>query len=169
MKHIFILFLAIPLLFTACKKDDRCPYTQSAAAAPAAERDYLREYLQSNNIVATEHTSSGVFYTVTTQGTGAMPDICSNITVKYTGSIIPSGNVFDGTSASSPGVSFALGGLIEGWKKVLPLLNNGGKITLYIPPSLGYGQNNVRDPQTQQIVIPGGSYLKFDIELLNVL
>ncbi len=169
MKHIFILFLAVPLLFASCKKDDRCPYTQSAASAPAAERDYLRQYLAANSIIATEQISSGVFYSITTQGTGSMPDICSNITVKYTGSFIPSGTVFDGTTASMPTATFALGTLIEGWKKALPLLNSGGKITLYIPPSLGYGQNNVRDPQTQQILIPGGSYLKFDLELLNVL
>ncbi len=114
-----------------------------------------------------EH-ASGVFYTITTQGTGTKPDICSNITVKYSGSLIPSGTVFDATQPSSAGVNFALGGLIVGWQQVLPLLNAGGKITLYIPPSLGYGQNNVRD-QNQNIVIPGNSYLKFEIELLNVL
>ena len=167
MKHIFIFILAVPLLFAACTKNDRCPYSESGAAASTSERTYLKDYLAANSLVAVEH-SSGVFYTVTVPGTGNNPSICSNITVKYSGSLIPSGNVFDFTPASSPGLTFAIGGLIVGWQKVLPQIKSGGKITLYIPPSLGYGQDNVRD-QNQNIIIPGNSYLKFEIELVTVL
>jgi FKBP-type peptidyl-prolyl cis-trans isomerase FkpA len=54
-----------------------------------------------------------------------------------------------------------LGQLIVGWQKGLPLISSGGKITLYIPPSLGYGSAAAGS-------IPANSILIFDIELISV-
>lgn len=166
MKQIFSLSVAIFILFTSCKKQDRCPFTDSGVSASTTERAYLQNYLSTNSIAAIEHTS-GVFYNIVLPGTGANPSICSTITCKYTGSLIPSGTIFDATAAGSSGINFTLGELITGWQKVLPLLKSGGKITLFIPPSLGYGQQNKRD-NNGNIIIPGNSYLKFEIELVNV-
>jgi FKBP-type peptidyl-prolyl cis-trans isomerase FkpA len=166
MKQFFSLSAAIFILFTSCKKQDRCPYTDSGISASTTERTYLQNYLSTNSIAALEHTS-GVFYNIALAGSGAIPSICSTITVKYSGSIIPSGTVFDATTAGSSGSNFTLGELITGWQKALPLIKSGGKITLYIPPSLGYGQQNTRD-NNGNIIIPGNSYLKFEIELVNV-
>jgi FKBP-type peptidyl-prolyl cis-trans isomerase FkpA len=165
MKQLLSLFILVSVVFTSCKKEDKCPYSESGVTASVTERDYLRNYVTSNNITATEHPS-GVFYNITTAGVGESPSVCSNVTVRYTGSLIPGGTVFD-TNAGTSGSNFTLGQLIGGWQKVLPLLKRGGLITLYIPPSLGYGQQNVRD-QNQNIIIPGNSYLKFEIELINV-
>jgi FKBP-type peptidyl-prolyl cis-trans isomerase FkpA len=100
---------------------------------------------------------------ISNQGTGASPTICSRVVVRYNGSLIPSGTVFD---ASSSDVSFLLSQLIVGWQKGLSVLKAGGRITLYVPPTLGYGQANY--PPNGPVVIPGGSYLKFDIELVGV-
>ena len=165
MKQLFLLLLAVPLLFSACKKEDKCPYTESSASATAQERLDLQAYLTVNSISAIEDPS-GVYYNITPQGTGANPSICSNVTVKYTGSLIPTGSIFDSTPAGSS-TSFTLGQLIVGWQKVLPQLKMGGKITMYIPPSLGYGSNPVRN-SNGVIVIPANSYLQFDVELINV-
>mgnify|MGYP003422740764 CR=1 FL=1 len=166
MKKIFSLSAAIFILFTSCKKQDRCPYTDSGISASTTERAYLQNYLSTNSIAAIEHPS-GVFYNIALAGSGANPSICSTITVKYTGSIIPSGTVFDATTAGSSGINFTLGQLITGWQKALPLLKICGKITLFIPSSLGYGQQNKRD-DNGNIIIHGNSYLKFEIELVNV-
>jgi FKBP-type peptidyl-prolyl cis-trans isomerase FkpA len=165
MKNVFLLLCAVLLLSVSCKKNEGCAYTDSTTSASAAERAYLQNYVTTNSLAAVEH-ASGVFYTVTNPGTGTNPSICSNITVKYAGTLIPTGTQFD-ASTSATGVNFALGQLIVGWQKVLPVLKSGGVITLYVPPSLGYGQQNVRDG-AGNIVIPGNSYLKFTIELLNV-
>jgi FKBP-type peptidyl-prolyl cis-trans isomerase len=86
--------------------------------------------------------------------------------VKYTGSLVSNGQVFD-SNASTSGTTFTLGNLIAGWQAILPLVKAGGKVTMYIPPSLGYGQQNVRD-NAGNLVIPGNSNLKFEMELLNV-
>jgi FKBP-type peptidyl-prolyl cis-trans isomerase FkpA len=166
MKTILYFTILTLLSFAGCKKSDsiQCAFTPPATIATSAEISYLQNYFTTNNIQAIQHPS-GVFYTITNQGTGASPTVCSNITVKYTGSLL-GGAVFD-SNTSVTGAKFALGSLIKGWQWVLPILKTGGTITLYIPPSLGYGSNPVRD-NSGNIVIPGNSYLKFDIELLDV-
>ncbi len=168
MKKILLLMIATPLLFISCKKVDSCPYSESSATASAAERTSLASQVSAITPAPIEH-SSGVFYSITSPGTGASPSICSNVTARYTGSLMSNGSVFDFTPANSPGVNFTLGQLIVGWQKVLPLLKVGGRITLYIPPSLGYGNQDIRNPPTTgPVIIPANSYLKFEIELVNV-
>jgi FKBP-type peptidyl-prolyl cis-trans isomerase FkpA len=166
MKKLTLFCMMAILAFGSCKKEESCPYTDSGLSASTTERAYLASYLSANSIAATEH-SSGVFYSDVTPGAGATPEICSVINIKYRGTLIPSGTEFDATVGSAS-ATFPLGKLIVGWQKALPVIKTGGKITLYIPPSLGYGPQNVRDPQTGAIVIPGDSYLKFEIELLDV-
>ncbi len=163
MNRILTGLLSAILLFASCKKEDKCPHTESGVSASNAERAYLQNYLSNNSLAATEH-SSGVFYNITAPGTGNSPGICSNIKVFYTGSIL-GGNTFDSNVGTS-GNNFTLGELIVGWQKVLPLLKSGGKIILYIPPSLGYGANPVISNGV--VVIPANSYLKFEIELVNI-
>lgn len=163
-----LLMIAAPLLFISCKKEDKCPYSQSGATASASERAFLTTTVSGIVPVPVEH-SSGVFYNISVVGTGASPSVCSNITVRYKGSLIPNGNVFDSTAAGSPGINFTLGQLIVGWQKVLPLIKEGGKITMYIPPSLGYGSRDVTDGQRPpNVIIPANSYLKFEVELVSV-
>ena len=166
MKKLIFLMLLIPAIFTSCKKSDpaACSYIAPTDVAPASEINYLQNYITTNSITAIQHPS-GVFYTLTQQGTGSMPTVCSNITVKYVGSLL-GGGVFD-SNTSVTGAKFVLGSLILAWQRVLPMLKTGGSITLYIPPSLGYGAHEIKDNQGN-VIIPANSYLKFTIELLDV-
>lgn len=163
-KGILYMSILCATIFSSCKKDDSCGFTESGASAPAAERTQLADYLAAASISATEH-SSGAYYIVHAPGTGTVPNICSGITVKYTGTLFPSGTQFD-ASTSSSGVTFPLGNLIVGWQKLLPLIKAGGSISMFIPPTLGYGYQNV--PPYGNVIIPAGSYLRFDVELLSV-
>ena len=164
MKNLF-LTLFLSAAFLSCKKTDApgCSYTTPNNVATAAEITYLQNYMTSTTTVATQH-QSGVFYSITDPGTGSNPNVCSNITVNYTGRIL-GGPIFDPTY-STP-AKFMLGQLIIGWQRVLPVLKSGGTITLYIPPSLGYGPNNVYNNQGV-LIIPGNSYLAFEINLVDV-
>lgn len=161
-----LLLLIIPVILCSCKKNNNnnCTFTESGKVATAAEISYLYNYLTTNSITASQH-SSGVFYTITNAGARANPLICSNITVQYVGSLL-NGTVFDSYTGSG-GKTFVLGELIPGWQKGLPLIKAGGSITLYIPPSLGYESKDVRD-SNGNIVIPANSYLKFTIDLIDV-
>lgn len=141
------------------KKETGCP-PQKDIVAPSSEQQLIADYLAANNISATKH-SSGLYYTILQQGTGESPNNCSSIVISYSGRL-SNGNVFDERSH----VAFTLGGLIEGWKIGLPLIQKGGKMKLYIPPSLGYGASDIKD-NNGVVVIPANSMLIFDISLLD--
>lgn len=141
--------------FTGCMKDPECEYDQCAAKAPASEIQSLRDYLQTNSINATEHCS-GIFYAIQQQGSGNAPTPCGGVSVTYQGRLTD-GTIFDQTPAGQQ-ASFSLTRLISGFKNGVLQLKTGGRMTIYIPPSLGYGS------QPQQ-GIPANSVLIFTIEL----
>ncbi|MEO6329748.1 MAG: FKBP-type peptidyl-prolyl cis-trans isomerase [Ginsengibacter sp.] len=159
-----ILMCLLAGCIKADKNQNQCNYPDSIITAPAAEVSAVQSYLTSNNITATQHPT-GFFYTITNQGTGpAIVNLCSTLRVKYIGKLT-NGSVFDDTGASA--VDFQLGQVITGWQKGMPLISKGGKITLYIPPTLGYGNIDKRN-SAGVVVIPANSILIFDIELIDI-
>lgn len=161
MKNIFLAIITLSIAFTSCSKEDKkCDLVDNTFTAPANETANVQTYLSSAGITDAQLHPSGFYYRITQVGTGkAVVNLCSNINIKYVGKLT-NGNIFDQTPAGESRI-FTLGGLILGWQKGVPLISSGGKITLYLPPSLGYGSS----PQNG---IPGNSILIFDIELLNV-
>jgi FKBP-type peptidyl-prolyl cis-trans isomerase FkpA len=168
MKKFLSLFL-IPALglfvFTGCLKDadpPACEYDPCAFNAPAGEIAAVKQYLDSLGITATQHCS-GLFYKIASAGTGKTPIACQNVAVRYKG-MLTNGSVFD---SSSTGIVLNLGGVIRGWTNGVPLIKEGGKMTLYIPPSLGYGDRPQRD-ENNNVVIPANSITIFDVDLVVV-
>lgn len=150
MKKILLIVMPMLVLWS-CKKDDpECPPVN--ATAPAGEVTTLRNYIQANNIIAVEH-SSGIFYRIERTGNADKPTPCSDVEVDYVGRLT-TGSQFDAAN----GASFNLSQLITGWKIGIPLVGAGGRIILYIPPSLGYGSRNAG-------AIPANSILIFTIDL----
>lgn len=147
------VFSLIVFLSGSCLKKFECNYEPCSYTAPAAEIQAWQNFFTSEGITATQHCS-GVFYRIINPGTGKSPDACSNIGVRYKG-MFTNYSVFE--EAGSP-VGFSLGTLITGWRNVIPLLKEGGKAVLYIPPSLAYGSQQVG-------AIPANSYLIFEIDL----
>lgn len=160
MKNIFFSLIIIAAFSASCsKKDATCNLNDSNISASAGEVASLQTYLSSNGITATQHPA-GFFYKITQAGSGqAVVNLCSKITIKYVGKLI-NGTIFDQTTAGAT-ATFTLGQLIVGWQKGIPLISSGGKITLYLPPSLGYGSSGSGP-------IPPNSILIFDIELVSV-
>jgi FKBP-type peptidyl-prolyl cis-trans isomerase FkpA len=99
-------------------------------------------------------------------GTGADALVGKRITVNYTGWLYNSaaadfkGAKFDSGTAVS--FTLASGSLIEGWVQGIPGMKVGGKRTLLIPSSLGYGASGSAPS------IPPNSGLVFDVELTAV-
>lgn len=162
-KSFFVLAATAVVLFSSClKKQDTCSYQDSTYVAPASEVSTLQGWVSGNAPGAVQH-SSGLFYIINNPGTGANPSVCSNISVKYMGTLL-NGAIFDSTTL---GYSSMLGQLILGWQKGLPLIKSGGNITLFIPPSLGYGSKVVYD-KNGGVLIPANSNLKFTVDLVAV-
>lgn len=166
MKTFFLKAFAVAGLiaaFSGCKKNEtKCEYNPCSTVAPAAEIQAVQDYITSHNLVATQHCS-GMFYHIDTEGTGKNPNGCSTVAASYKGTFT-NGATFD--QSASP-VSFSLQGVIQGWTNGLPLIKEGGKITLYIPPSLGYGDKDVRDANGN-VAIPANSILIFEVNLAGV-
>lgn len=159
MKRFFLCLVMGSCLSMGClKKETGCP-PPSNIIAPVSEQQVIADYLAANNITATKH-SSGLYYNILQQGAGESPNNCSSIVINYVGQLSNGSKFDEGKNA------FVLGSLIEGWKKGLPLIQKGGRIKLYIPPTLGYGSSDIRDNGV--VVIPANSMLIFDITLLDL-
>ncbi len=167
MKKLLAASVIVLLVLGSCVKNDKkCNYSDSTIVAPDTEKQALQDSLNAHGITASLHPY-GFFYKINSQGMGqVVSNLCSNLAVTYKGSLF-NGNVFDSTKAGDVAY-FQLGEVIAGWQKGIPLISKGGDITLYIPPSLGYGPNDKKDPGTGAVVIPGGSNLIFTVHLVDI-
>ena len=168
MKYALLIFSFI-LALSACKKKvEECTLTPGSTVASANEEAMITSYLSTNSITtAVEFENSGLYYIIDNPGTSEKPGQCSVMVVKYVGKLA-NGTIFDQTVGTAT-ASFTLGGLIEGWKRTLPLIGEGGKIRLFIPPALGYGANPLINPSTGVTIIPANSMLIFDVEVVAVV
>lgn len=162
-KGLILLLTSVIFLFACNKKSGKCHYVESNVTAPQTEIDSLQHFLSLNGIVANQH-SSGLFYRIDTLGIGAVPGICSTVSVTYVGYLLSNNYAFETQSVP---FDFALGAAIAGWQKGLQLTKAGSYFTLFIPPSLGYGSTAIVNNQGQ-VIVPANSYLKFVIKLHNV-
>jgi FKBP-type peptidyl-prolyl cis-trans isomerase len=108
-------------------------------------------------------TKSGLRYKILAPGTGPKPLPSNTVKVLYTGKLID-GTVFDSTAnRNNEPVSFPLSGVIPGWTEGLQYIAKGGKILLYVPAEIAYGENG--SPNS----IPPAATLAFQVELLDIV
>ena len=111
-------------------------------------------------------TPSGLQYEDTEVGTGATAT-GGTCVMHYTGWLWTNGAKgakFDSSLDRGSPFSFGLGRgeVIKGWDEGVAGMKIGGKRTLLIPPTLGYGARGAGG------VIPPNATLIFDVELLGV-
>jgi len=154
MKQILPL-LAVGLMLLSCIDDPPTP--------PTLEEQYENDlitidtYLTSNSLTAEIEPASGIRYIIIEQGDGNAPVDTDGIVINYVGKHL-SGDIFD----QGDTITFTLNTLIAGWRVGLPLLNERGSMTLFLPSVYGYGNTPVSG-------IPAGSVLIFDIDLIEIL
>jgi FKBP-type peptidyl-prolyl cis-trans isomerase FkpA len=160
---IFSIFSIVFLQFSCLKTNQECEFKPCQFVAPTSEIQAVNAYLGANGLTATQHCS-GLFYNIASLGSGKSPDGCSYVNVKYTGRTT-SGVIFDQRTTTA--VLINLNQVITGWRSGIPLLKEGGIMTLYVPPYLGYGSQELKDANGN-VIVPGNSILIFDIELVTV-
>lgn len=105
-------------------------------------------------------TASGLYYEIIKEGSKEMPKADSNVKIEYVGTLID-GAEFDSSKKRGQPAVFSLAQVIPGFKEGLQLIGKGGKIRLYVPSDLAYGDNPLPG-------IPAGSTLIFDVDMLDV-
>ena len=120
-----------------------------------------QKFLESNGkkegVVTTE---SGLQYKIIEAGNDVKPGPKDTVWVRYKGSLLD-GTVFDEVAEDADPIRLTLNRVVPGWTEGLQLIGEGGKIDLYLPAELGYGEQGNQS-------IPGNSTLIFNVELTKV-
>jgi len=155
-----LLGLTLAVSLTACDRA-KAPAAAPATASAAAETPAATTAAAAPGAVA--------FQKIDTQaGTGKEASAGATAVVNYTGWLFDPaapaqhGAQFDSSKGRDP-FSFSLGGgqVIKGWDDGVQGMKVGGKRTLIIPASMGYGDTGAGP-------IPPNANLIFEVELLDV-
>jgi len=106
-------------------------------------------------------TASGLQYKVISNGTGPKPKATDTVKVHYRGTLLD-GSEFDSSYKRNQPAVFPLNGVIKGWTEALQLMNVGSKWQIFLPASLGYGEQGAG-----QVIGPNATLI-FDVELLGI-
>jgi FKBP-type peptidyl-prolyl cis-trans isomerase len=133
-------------------------YVDKLKKKSAAESEAFFAKLKDNKAVV--ETPSGLRYEILKPGAGDFPKANETVKVHYTGTLVD-GTVFDSSIQRNEPAEFGLDEVIPGWTEGIQKVNKGGKIKLYVPAKLAYGDNGREG-------IPPGATLVFEVELLDI-
>lgn len=125
---------------------------------------FFTKLAENKNVV---NLPSGLRYEIVKAGSTTFPKPGQLVSIHYTGALV-NGQPFDSSIERGQPVDLLLqaateqnpNGVIPGMFEGLQKIGVGGKIKLYIPPSLAYGDSGNQ-------VIPPGATLVFEIEVLS--
>lgn len=106
-------------------------------------------------------TASGLQYQVIKEGNGPKPVESDRVKVHYHGTLID-GFIFDSSVQRGEPYTTPVTQVVPGWVEVLQLMPVGSKWRVFVPPHLGYGDND-NGP------IKAGSVMIFELELLEIV
>ena len=136
-----------------------------AAGAEAAQENIAAGKAYINNMQGDEDlqsTDSGLYFKVVEPGEGDRPSLTDTVLVHYKGTRID-GTTFDSSYDRGEPATFPLNGVVAGFGEGLTKIAAGGKIILYIPSDLGYGNT----PRPGGEIQPGDT-LVFECELIEI-
>lgn len=106
-------------------------------------------------------TVSGLRYEILAEGSDKFATATDSVKVHYHGTLLD-GKVFDSSVDRGDPIDFRLNGVIAGFREGLTLVGEGGKIRLYMPSDIAYG-----DRGAGGLIGPGASLI-FEVELLQI-
>jgi len=126
------------------------------------EKVEIENYLNSNPLLNFVKQSSGLYYLEIVAGTGSFPVTNDSVFVYYTGKYLD-GTIFGSNVASGLQYGFLANNSenITGFDEGIMLMKAGGKSTILVPSSLGYGPSG-------NAWIPGYQPLLFDLEIIRI-
>ena len=131
-----------------------------AAENKAKSKEYLALLTTDEKV---KKDPSGFYYEILREGKGPSPTMKNTVRLHYHGTLID-GTVFDSSVDRGQPASFPMNGVIKGFSGGLTKTQVGGKVKIYIPSELGYGDN----PRPGGKIKPG-DMLIFECELLEIM
>lgn len=104
---------------------------------------------------------SGLQYKILKDGTGKSPLATDTVVTHYRGTLI-NGKEFDSSYKRNQPATLPANRFIAGWTEALQKMKVGSKWQLFVPPTLGYGENGAG-----QDIGPNATLI-FEIELLDI-
>lgn len=137
-------------VFAACEKEYQ--------SIEQVDEQKIQNYISTQKLNLTKD-SSGIYYQVLNQGTGAAPKNSEVVYFTYTAKSVDGKEYY--TPASYSVYSNFLGYVRpEGWRLALTHINKGGKIRVVFPSTLGFGRNGSG-------TIEGNEVLDSELELFS--
>ena len=109
-----------------------------------------------------QSSNSGLRFKVLEAGSDVKPSLTDKVLVHYKGTLID-GTQFDSSYDRGQPAEFPLNGVVPGFGEGLTKIGAGGKIILYIPSELGYGNT----PRPGGAIKPGDTLI-FECELIEI-
>jgi FKBP-type peptidyl-prolyl cis-trans isomerase FkpA len=166
MKNGQKLTYEVVLVSVKSQAEVKAQQNEQAAQQSSIDDKKLQDYFAQNNIQP-QKTASGLYYTISKEGTGPQIQAGQEVSVNYTGKTLD-GNSFDSNvdpkfQHTEP-LKFPVGQrqVIPGWDEGIMLLKKGSVAQLYIPSPLAYGA------QSPGPGIEANSVLVFDVQVLDV-
>ncbi|WP_298267778.1 FKBP-type peptidyl-prolyl cis-trans isomerase [Geobacter sp.] len=154
---------AIPLdemrtILVDLKKKIVAGQTEQMKRLAARYRDEAQKFLTENARKEGVRTlESGLQYKVLKEGSGRKPTLKDTVTINYRATLTD-GTEFDSTYRDGKPRSLPLGKVIPGLQEALPLMAEGAKWQLFLPPRLAFDD---RGPLADRAVI-------YELELISV-
>lgn len=104
---------------------------------------------------------NGLQYEVITKGTGKSPRLTDIVIVHQRGKHLD-GTIFSDSYANGKPDEALVKFTIPGWKKILPMMSEGSKWIVYLPPHMAYSNRG------EEGIIEPNETLIYEIELIKV-
>lgn len=147
MKRLFLI-ASILLILSACK-------TYSDNDIEGFDKE-IQAFIKKNKLDLAV-SPSGLYFKITKEGSGRLIQYTDSVSISYKGKLF-NGRIFDYTKEP---LTFAVKGLISGWKETLLSCKQGSEVVMILPPQLGYGNHELDD-------IPQNSILYFEMKVWDV-
>lgn len=148
------------LIFTSqCQKEKAVISFDDQLATDLATID---NFLSSNGISAEVDSTQRLRYTISQSTSGRKPVLVDSVRVKYRTYQLAGNRLLLIDEVADKPLPFLVNSFITGWKKIVPLMGEGSKFTIYVPSGLGYGS-------FRQGKVPPNANLVFEVDLVKVI
>ncbi|QIL76969.1 FKBP-type peptidyl-prolyl cis-trans isomerase [Hymenobacter sp. HDW8] len=176
LNRLVLLLLAVGPFLAACGDTTTEKYAKELRKQ---EEEYkvidetkIQAYLTTNNITEFKRMPSGLFMIPIVNGTGPQVKAGNRVSVKYRGTFLENGVVFDSSfdrriPCDCGEFLIGSGEVIKGWDQAFVEMKKGDRKMLIIPSYLAYGPTGKPNAAGSYDILPN-QVLVFDVEITEI-